>query len=92
VLFRPSGGGARAWSIAFERGVRDVKLGDLLGRSSAALQRTVRTGYGDVFALARAYACRPRWCVGEFAARTGSLHLTFRTRPTLETWLTIWRA
>src|SRR3979409_1592800 len=34
VIFRPSAGVERAWSIVFERGaVRDAKVGDLLQRS-----------------------------------------------------------
>jgi hypothetical protein len=69
-----------------------VKLGDLLERRSAALQRAVRTDYGDVFDLERAYGCRGDLCTGEFAARTGRLHLMFGTRPRLGTWLTIRRA
>ena len=72
------GGVERAWSIAFERDVRDVKLGDLLGRSSASLQAAVSKGYADAFTLVRPYRCtRTTYCVGEFAARKGALHLTF---------------
>jgi hypothetical protein len=95
VLFRRSHGILRAWSIAFERGpVRDVKLGDLLGRRSAALQRAVRSQYADSLTLVRPYACKGNGeCVGEFAPRPGShLHLTFGTHRVLGTWLTLWQA
>jgi hypothetical protein len=92
VMFRPVGGVERAWSMAFEHGVRDVKLGDLLGRSSPALQAAIVRTYGDSFKLVRPYKCRTRICVGEFAQRTGSLHLGFGTQPTLHTWLTVWQA
>jgi hypothetical protein len=93
VIFRPSGGVERAWSIAFERGpVRDVRLGDLLGRSSAALQSAVRSRYADTFKLLRPFACKNGRCVGEFAARSGTIHVTFGTHGTLGTWLTVWQA
>ena len=92
VIFRPVGGVEHAWSIAFERDVRDVKLGDLLGRSSNALQAAVSKSYGDRFRLERPYACENRACVGEFAPRKGTLYLTFGTRPKLGTWLTVWQA
>lgn len=92
VIFRPVGGVERAWSIAFERDVRDVKLGSLLGRGSASLQAAVSRGYADTFELERPYRCtRTTYCVGEFAPRKGTLHLTFGTRSTLGTWLTVWR-
>ena len=83
----------RAGSIVFERGpVRDVKLGDLLQRSSSALQAAIRAQYADTFRLLRPYACKRRGaCVGEFAGRSGSTHLTFGTQPVTGTWLTVWR-
>jgi hypothetical protein len=91
VIFRPSGGVQRAWSVVFERGpVRDVKVGDLLQRSTA-LQKAILTEYGATFGLARSYACKSRGqCSGEFVARNGPLHLTFGTQPVTGTWLTIW--
>ena len=93
VVFRPISGVERAWSVAFERGpVRDVKLGDLLGRSSVSLQRAVRSRYADAFALVRPYACKRGLCVGEFAARSGSLHVSFGTQPKLGTWVTVFHA
>jgi hypothetical protein len=93
VLFRRSGGALRAWSIAFERRVSDVKIGALLKRSSSALQAAIRTQYGATFELLRPYACKKgRDCVGEFAARSGSLHITFGTHPVLGTWLTVWQS
>jgi hypothetical protein len=92
VILRPRGGVERAWSIVFEQRVRDVKLGDLLGRSSTTLQAAISRGYADTFRLVRPYACKSRICVGEFAPRTGSLHLTFGTQPTLGTWLTVWQS
>jgi hypothetical protein len=92
VIFRPAGGVERAWSIAFERDVRDVKIGDLLGRSSASFQTAVNKSYAGTFRLVRPYACTSKaYCVGEFAPRIGSLHLTFGTQPQLGTWLTIWQ-
>jgi hypothetical protein len=92
VIFRRSGGVERAWSIVFERGsVRDVKVGDLLQRS-AALQKAVIAQYGTTFRLVRSYACKHRTeCSGEFAARNGSIHLTFGTQAVSGTWLTIWK-
>ena len=90
VIFRPAGGVERAWSIAFERDVRDTKLGDLLGRRPPALQRAVAKRYADRFRLVRPYACRRAICAGEFGPRAGALHLTFGTRPGLGTWLTVW--
>ena len=92
VFFHPSRGVERAWSIGFEQRVRDVKLGDLLGRTSAALQAGVRNAYGATFALVRPYACKRGRCVGEFAARSGSLHLTLGTQAATGTWLTVWQA
>lgn len=92
VIFHPGRGVERAWSIVFEQRVRDVKLGDLLGRSSTALEAAIVKGYADTFRLLRPYTCKGRICVGEFAPRTGSLHLTFGTQPTLATWLTVWRS
>lgn len=88
-----AGARAYAWSIAFDSGsVRDVKIGDLRGRRSGSLQAAILAGYGDAFKLLRPYACkRHHECVGEFAPRTGSLHLTFGTRPAHGTWLTIWQ-
>ena len=93
VLFHPSGGVQYAWSISFDSGaVRDVKLGDLLGRRSAALQAAIFTEYADNFSLQRPYKCKSHgFCVGEFAPRAGSLHLTFGTQPVRGTWLTIWQ-
>lgn len=91
VMFRPVAGVERAWSMAFEHGVHDVKLGDLLGRSSPALQAAIFKSYGDSFKLVRPYKCKAKICVGEFAQRTGSLHIGFGTQPTLDTWLTVWR-
>ena len=91
VIFRLSGGILRAWSIGFERGpVRDSQVGDLLQRS-AALQRAILAKYGMTFRLVRSYACTSKECVGEFAARSGPLHLTFGTQPVTGTWLTIWK-
>ena len=93
VIFRPVGGVERAWSIAFERGpVRDVKLGDLVGRSPLAFQRAMRVSYADTFALDRPYACKGRLCAVGFAARSGPLHVNFGTQPKLGTWLTVYRA
>jgi hypothetical protein len=93
VIFHRSGGVQRAWSIAFERSpVRDLKLGDVLARSSTSLQAAILSRYGDNFRLVQAYACREGGCVGEFAPRTGSsLHLTFGTHRPLGTWLTVWQ-
>ncbi len=89
VIFRRSGGIQRAWSIVFERGpVRDVKVGDLLQRSGA-LQKAILAKYGTTFRLVRSYACKKKECVGEFAARSGPIHLTFGTLPVTGTWLTI---
>jgi hypothetical protein len=91
VIFRPSGGIERAWSIVFERGaVRDLKIGDVL-QPSAALQKAILNKYGTAFRLVRPYACRNKECVGEFAARNGPIHLTFGTQPVTATWLTIWK-
>jgi hypothetical protein len=91
VIFRLSGGVQRAWSVVFERGpVRDMKVGDLLQRSTA-LQTAILTKYGTTFRLVRSYACKSKGqCSGEFAARSGPLHLTFGTQPVTGTWLTIW--
>jgi len=93
VLFHPSGGVQYAWSISFDRGpVRDVELGDLLGRRSRALQAAILAQYPDAFSLRRPYTCKHSgFCVGELAPRTGSLHLTFGTQPVHGTWLTIWQ-
>jgi hypothetical protein len=90
VMFRPSGGVERAWSIVFERGpIRDVKAGDLL-QPSAALQRAILAKYATVFRLVRPYGCRTKpVCVGDFIARSGPLHLTFGTQPVTGTWVTI---
>lgn len=91
VIFRPSGGAERAWSIVFERGtVRDLKIGDVL-QPSAAFQHAILDKYGTVFRLVRPYACKNKECVGEFAARNGPIHLTFGTQPVTATWLTIWK-
>ncbi|MGZ4317598.1 MAG: hypothetical protein ACXVRS_17475 [Gaiellaceae bacterium] len=93
VIFRPTGGVERAWSIAFERGpVFDVKIGDLLNRSPTALESLVRARYAGTLRLVHPYACTKSICSGEFASRTGSLHVTFGKRPTLGTWLTVWKA
>ena len=90
VIFRPSRGVQRAWSIVCEQGpVRDAKVGDLLQRSPA-LQKAIIDTYGPTFRLTRSYACNQNLCVGEFAARDGALHLTFGTQPVAGTWLTIW--
>ena len=90
VRFRREHGVRRAWSLAFERGVRDVKLGDLLARSSIGLQQAIRAGYRGTFVLVRPYRCRPSRCSGEFAARGGSLHVGFGTQAELGTYLTVW--
>lgn len=93
VIFRPTAAGERAWSVAFEQHVRDVKLGDLLGRSSLALERALRVVYRNRLVLVRPYRCAAGLCVGEFAARSGALHVTFGTRSgPLGTWLTMWQA
>lgn len=92
MLFRQSGDIERAWSIAFEQHVRDVKLGDLLGRSSRAFQAAVRRTYANAFALARPFECKAGRCVGEFAARNDPLHITFGTQASTGTWLTVWKA
>jgi len=93
VLFRASGGAQHAWSIVLERGpIRDAKIGDLLERRSRALQAAIRAQYEDTFRLLRPYACKSHGrCVGEFAPRSGSVHLTFGTNLVRGTWLTIWR-
>jgi hypothetical protein len=82
-----------AWSIVFHRvAVRDVKIGDLLGRRSRALQAAIVAGYGDTFRLLRPYACKSHGvCVGEFAPVGGPLHLTFGTYPKLGNWLSVWQ-
>ena len=91
VIFRRSGGVERAWSIVFERGsVRNAKVGDLLQRSGG-LQDAVLTHYGTTFRLVRSYGCKRTGCSGEFAARSGVIHLTFGTQPASGTWLTIWK-
>ena len=78
--------------MAFEQRVRDVKIGDLLGRSSASLQAAVRKTYGSTFALVRPYACKGGRCLGELVARDGSLHVGFGTQGSTGTWLTVWRS
>jgi hypothetical protein len=93
VIFRRTGGVQRAWSIVFRHGaVRDVKIGQLLRRSSQSLQASILSGYRDAFRLVRAYACRPPGnCVGEFASRSGAHpHLTFGTGAP-GTWVTLWQ-
>jgi hypothetical protein len=94
VIFRRSGNTQRAWSIAFERGpVRDVKIGDLLTRSSPSLQTAIVARYGDALKLVRPNACSSGNCLGAFAPRTGAhLRLTFGTHHALGTWLTVWQA
>ena len=93
VVFHRSGGVQYAWSIVFRHvAVRDVKIGDLLGRRSRSLQAAIVAGYGDIFRLLRPYACKSRGvCVGEFAPVGGPLHLTFGTYPRLGNWLTVWQ-
>jgi hypothetical protein len=93
VIFRRSGGVQHAWSIAFEGGrVRDVRVGELLGRTPEALEKTLVAGYGDTFRLTRSYHCKAGRCVGEFAPRPGhTLHVTFGSHPVLGTWLTLWQ-
>ena len=92
VLFRRRGGVQYAWSIAFHHVVvRDVKIGDLLGRRSGALQAAILAQYGDTFKLLRPYACKHSGeCVGEFAPVGGTHHLTFGAQPMNGIWLTIW--
>lgn len=92
VIFRRSGGVQHARSIVFERGpVHDAKVGNLL-QPSTALQRAIVAKYGTTFKLVRPYACKTEMrCVGEFAARSGPLHLTFGTQPVTGTWLTLWK-
>ena len=95
VIFRRTGGAYRAWSIALGHGgpVADVRVGDLLNRSSAALQHAIAAKYRGVFQLVRSYACtRKAYCVGEFAQRDGALHLTFGTLGRTGTWVTLWTA
>jgi hypothetical protein len=94
VRFRRARGVERAWSMSFEHGVRDVKVGDLLGRSSPALQAAILRQYSDQFKLIRPYTCENtnKICSGDFAQRIGSLHLTFGTQPMLGTWLNVYRA
>jgi hypothetical protein len=93
VIFRPNGLVERAWSIVFERGpVRDVSLGDLLGRSSPTLQAAILKTYANSFRLVRPYRCKSRICVGDFAERSGTLRLTFGTQPKLGTWVTVYQA
>lgn len=93
VIFRPIGGVERAWSVAFERGpVRDVKIGDLLSRKSAALQTAVLRHYKSMFSVLRPYACSRGRCLGELVARTTEIHLGFGTQDKLGTWLTIFRS
>jgi hypothetical protein len=93
VIFRRRGGVQRAWSLAFERGnVRDVRAGALLARTPEALQTTLVASYGDTLRLVQSYHCKAGRCVGEFAPRPGhGLHLTFGSRPTLGTWMTLWQ-
>ena len=91
MIFRRSGS-KRAWSIVFRpQPVRDSKVGNLLQRSNA-LQKAVLARYRTTFRLVRSYACnRNAECSGEFAARSGAIHLTFGTQPVSGTWLTIWK-
>lgn len=91
VRFRPVGGVERAWSMSFERDVRDIKLGDLLGRSSASLQAAILKGYPHTYTLVQPYKCKNRICSGDFAQRGGTLRLTFGTQPKLGTWLNVYR-
>jgi hypothetical protein len=89
VLFRRSSRTWRSWSIIFRRGglVADVRIGDLLNRSSSALQREVIAKYGVTYKLVRAYGCRrvTGLCSGEFAQRSGLLHFTFGTERRKDT-------
>lgn len=91
VRFHSVGGVERAWSMAFERDVRDVKLGDLLGRSSPSLQAAILKGYANTFRLVRPYGCKNKICSGDFVQRSGPLRLTFGTEPKLGTWLNVYR-
>lgn len=74
------------------RTVAGVRVGDLLGRSSASLRAAVRKEYGDTFGLVRPCACTSDRCVGEFEARDGPLHVGFGTQPSTGTWLTVFAA
>jgi hypothetical protein len=94
VLFATRDGKERATSIVLERSpIRDPKLGELLGLSSPALQTAMRTRYPGAYKLLRPYTCKSNHeCVGEFAARNGTLHITFGTHNRLGTWLNVWQA
>jgi hypothetical protein len=77
--------------MSFERDVRDVKIGDLLGRSSASLQAAILKGYPQTFTLAQPFRCKNRICSSTLVHRSGSLRLTFGTQPKLGTWLNVYR-
>lgn len=92
VLFRPAGNRLLARTLVFESGsIRDAKIGDLLGRSPRSLQLAVESNYSGMFALVRPYRCRTAGlCTGEFAARSGGLHVTFGRTSRRGTFVTIW--
>jgi hypothetical protein len=92
VLFRPTGNRLLARTLVFESGsIRDAKIGDLLGRAPRSLQVAVESNYRGVFELVRPYRCRTvGLCTGEFAARSGGLHLTFGRTSTRGTFVTVW--
>jgi hypothetical protein len=85
-------GAERAWSVAFERGpVRDVRIGNLLTRSSAGLASATRTEYADLFRTVRPYKCARGNCIGQFLSHSNSIHLSFGTQRALGTWITVWK-
>lgn len=93
VLFRPSAGVERAWSIVFTDAglVADIRIGDLLNRPPLALQKLIAADYPSSFRLVRAYSCNAsKLCVGDFGPRTGTLHVAFGRQPSGR-WLTVWR-
>ena len=92
VLFRPVNGSLRARTLVFESGsVRDVSIGDVLSRTSKALESAIESKYGNKFVLARSYRCRSAGlCTGEFKSTNSNLHLTFGRTARRGTFLTVW--
>jgi len=93
VIFTKHGASERAVTLALETGAyQDPKIGNILKPTPAAFASLMQARYGRIYRILKPLSHQPGGrSSGEFVQRSGSLHVSFGSRPNWGTFITLWQ-